>query len=243
MMGGFGSDDLTGTFSEDIIMGEYGRVTFNDSQVTFVVRPAGGVLDLGGSAQVGLYQRATDKPAFADLGLITSASGFTAAAAAKVFGPNFLAHHDHSHSSDRQVDSGGHLIIGYGSLGPGADLVEPPVGDSGETGPRLDDGAPEERRPATAFDGQVIEVIPDQNQPDGLPTQKGDQEPTTDHEQKAAGDLEMMAAALGGWTVVKPGSGKKKSLLNEKSFRDMQLLEKARRFGRWNGSRIEGRDL
>lgn len=64
LFGGFGGDQFGGPFdgeffinnlNEDILLGEYGRVTLQDSTVAFVLRLGQGSLDLAGSTLFSLY--------------------------------------------------------------------------------------------------------------------------------------------------------------------------------------------
>lgn len=55
MLGGFGGDLFHGNLGEDVMIGEYARVTLDDDRGLFVVRLGQGNLDIIGSTQFGLY--------------------------------------------------------------------------------------------------------------------------------------------------------------------------------------------
>jgi hypothetical protein len=43
--------------------------------------------------------------------------------------------------------------------------------------------------------------------------------------------------------VARPGERKREAFIDKNAFKKMQALEKGRRFGRWNGASLEGRDF
>jgi hypothetical protein len=59
MLGGHGSDFFHGDFSEDLMIGEYARVTLNNGRVEYLVRLAQGNQDLIGNRQFKLYHGVT----------------------------------------------------------------------------------------------------------------------------------------------------------------------------------------
>jgi hypothetical protein len=215
-------------------------VTFDSGRVINVIGTANGTPATGGSFQTDLFLTNYDNTFDHNPGLQTFSFLFNSATI-NVTEERVPLIRNRSHSFQQAVNPIGQSILIDGAI----DLATPEAeGNSVEPAVRRDT-TPNNKLPVTTPD-VAIDVVPEPIKPDTLPENAAgpeDMNPAGDNNKDGALDLEMMAAGLGGWTIAKPRSGKETTLIDKKYFKKMHLREKAKRFARWNGSSLEGRDF
>jgi len=234
-----------GNFSEDILIGEHGRVTLNSSgQATSVVRLGQGALDLITSSQFGLYSPIPLRQQVFELGEILPAERLT------LYGPSvsgpgleesFLAH------------SG---ALRPATAGPGRPEGYSPA--EGYSEPEEAAPAPEQKSPETAQEGSAEEsgeqkADTEESKEEAPHKETGSQEsgpnqnPQEDKEapqetpeagekeETPSSELVSVVAGFTGWGLAKAAGSRRR---NSRDLRVPEAPERGKgRFYRWMGGK------
>jgi Ca2+-binding RTX toxin-like protein len=253
MMGGADGDTFVGSFAEDIIIGEYARVTLNTTgQADTVVRLGQGILDLLGSTQFGLYTPIPQGSQLFDLGQVKTpgrlefyafletppgavdqrlshaASTFAKTTAAAGRAEGYIQPEGYQEPDEEK---------GEGSR-PGDDKSEDRATEEGEVeatkpeapGGKTDERGQERTRPESESDGAKENV-------------KGDgKDRDQDRNDKQSG-LGAVVASLTGWQAVLSGGIVSGSpVLDREAFKHLDRKGNDRRFRRWSNGRLKNFD-
>jgi len=218
MFGGYGHDTFYGDLSEDIMAGEYARVTLENGQVDTLIRLAQGRQDLIASTQFELYpvhaqQAAT--PQAPEHGTIDITVLETAALPDRTVYREDIRHR------------GSAAVTATPEPGKETQQQDEPV------------AAPQQQQPVKG-QGDVIPVEEVKVQPENEPLQQSlDAAPAVEEQEQTnvVGDLGAIVAGFTSWGVA---SGQRKGSANRVANEDLQRLSQPQnRSWRWEKGRLK----
>ncbi|NOQ52534.1 MAG: hypothetical protein GQ578_10000 [Desulfuromonadaceae bacterium] len=229
MFGGHGDDTFVGDFTEDLMIGEYARLTMEGDRAESVVRLGQGNLDLIANRQFGLYNPLALTPSLSQLGSVllpTQIREFIAAQRPELATDQRPTHHGATSSSAKDQGLGYH---------PPEDEVEEQAEEEDVDQPSPDvEKLPEEERVEEVESEQPILEDENEEDQDQAPEEMEQPEVPEEKQTDSADSLKAVVAGFVGWGV----SSSQRKKTGTAKLLDLDTPKEKARFWRWQDGRL-----